>query len=203
MEKINSVLSNVLVVGLVGVLIGGIAGYSLGASRLGAPRSGMHMMSGGGMMRDGEMRGASDQHFIIQMIPHHEGAIEMAKLALDRSKKPEILSLAEAIIAAQQTEIDEMRSWYKAWYGGSPPEGGMGMHMRGMTGDTAALEKLSGEAFDREFLQQMIPHHEMAIMMAQMIRDSGRNEMRQLAENIISSQAREIEMMRGWLTSWY
>jgi uncharacterized protein (DUF305 family) len=203
MEKTNSILTTALTVGLLALLIGVAVGYSLGINRVGVPGMGTHMMPNGATMRDGMMAGAADQHFIIQMIPHHEGAIEMAKVALERSKRPEILTLANAIIAAQQKEIDDMRSWHKAWYGGSPPEGGMGMHMGGMTGDTTALGKLSGDAFDREFMEQMIPHHEMAIMMAQMIRDSSRDEMRQLSENIITSQASEIEMMRGWLESWY
>lgn len=199
MEKTNSLVTSTLTIGLVGLIIGLGIGYSLGINRIGVPGMGTHMMANGSMMRDGMMGGAADQHFIVQMIPHHEGAIEMAKLALERSKQPEMISLANAIIEAQQKEIDDMRSWYQAWYGGSPPEGGMGMHMDGMSGDLASLRAKTGPDFDREFIEQMIPHHEMAIMMAQMIRDSERAEMRQLAQNIIESQSREIDMMRGWL----
>ncbi len=78
------------------------------------------------------------------------------------------------------------------------------MHMEGMEGDTAVLQSVSDAEFDREFIEQMIPHHEMAIMMAQMLQAStDRNEMKELADNIITSQSREIEMMRSWLTSWY
>ena len=78
------------------------------------------------------------------------------------------------------------------------------MHMGGMEGDTNVLQNVSEAHFDREFIEQMIPHHEMAIMMAEMLRASTvRDEMKELANNIITSQSREIEMMRGWLTSWY
>lgn len=157
-------------------------------------------------MSDGSMMSQSiDQHFIVQMIPHHEGAIEMAKVALERSKRPEVLSLANGIIEAQQKEINDMSAWYQSWFGSAPPEGGMGMmHMGGMEGDTAVLASISETDFDREFLDQMIPHHEMAIMMAQMLQSTTeRGEMKTLADNIITSQAREIEMMRGWLKSWY
>jgi len=52
-----------------------------------------------------------DKHFIEQMIPYHEGAIEMAKLAQERSQRPEILTLAEAIIKSQSQEIAQMRFW--------------------------------------------------------------------------------------------
>lgn len=203
MEKTNTLVTSTLTIGLVALIVGLGIGYAIGSNRIGVPGMGSHMMSNGAMMRDGTM-GSADQHFIVQMIPHHEGAIEMAEVALERSKRPEIRSLAEDIIAAQTAEINDMRAWYEAWYGEAPPQGGMpGMHMGGMTGDTALLATISGDAFDREFMEQMIPHHEMAIMMAQMIRNSERAEMRELAENIISSQAREIGMMRGWLASWY
>ena len=78
-----------------------------------------------------------------------------------------------------------------------------GMMMEGMTGDTSELAAVSSADFDREFIEQMIPHHEMAIMMAGMLQASTeRAEMKQLADNIIASQSREIEMMRSWLTAW-
>ena len=157
------------------------------------------------MMPSGMTMGQNiDQHFIVQMIPHHEGAIAMAKIALTRSKRPEVLSLANGIIEAQQREIDDMREWYESWFGSTPPEGETGMiHMGGMEGDITVLASISDAEFDREFVKQMIPHHEMAIMMAQMLQSAtSRSEMKTLADNIITSQSREIEMMRSWLTGW-
>lgn len=78
------------------------------------------------------------------------------------------------------------------------------MHMGGMTGDPDVLKSVSAADFDREFINEMIPHHEMAVTMAQMLAaGTERGEMRQLASNIITSQSNEIEMMRGWLKSWY
>lgn len=203
MEKTNTVLVTILTVGLLAILIGTAVGYSLGINRIGVPGVGTHMMANGATMRDGMMGGNADQHFIEQMIPHHQGAINMAKVALEKSKRPDILKLANDIIAAQTKEINDMTAWYQAWYGANVPEGGMGMHMGGMIGDLSVLRTKSGDEFDKEFLAQMIPHHEMAIMMAQMIRGSDRAEMRQLAENIRTSQASEIGMMRGWLYSWF
>ena len=190
---------NVVVVGVVALIVGLGLGYMMWGNS-GAIQTGSHMMQDGSMMSQN-----IDQHFIVQMIPHHEGAIEMAKIALERSKRPEMLSLANAIVEAQQKEIDDMRSWYQSWFGSTLPEGAMGMvHMGGMEGNTAVLTGVSAAEFDREFIEQMIPHHEMAIMMAQMLQAStDRAEMKQLAENIITSQSQEIDMMRGWLKSWY
>ncbi|MSU73547.1 DUF305 domain-containing protein [Candidatus Kaiserbacteria bacterium] len=162
-------------------------------------------MGGGHMMPNGSMMGQNiDQHFIVEMIPHHEGAIAMAKIALERSKRPEMLSLAQGIIEAQEKEIADMRGWYQSWYGSTAPAGGMGMQMGGMTGEPDVLKSVSDAEFDREFIKEMIPHHEMAVMMGQMLQASTeRSEMKQLAENIITSQSNEIETMRGWLRLWY
>lgn len=193
---------NTLTLGIVMLAIGLGVGYLFAASDNGG-HAGEHMMEDGSMMSQNV-----DQHFIVQMIPHHEGAIKMAKIALERSKRSEILSLSNGIIEAQQKEIADMTAWYQSWFNTALPQGGMGggmgMHMDGMAGDTSALEAVSAEEFDREFIRQMIPHHEMAVMMASMLQaTTGRPEMKTLADQIITSQSREIAMMRSWLTSWY
>src|SRR5574343_260914 len=64
-----------------------------------------------------------DKHFIEQMIPHHEGAIAMANLALQKAKRPEIKALAQAIVGAQESENQQMKSWYKDWFGKNVPKG--------------------------------------------------------------------------------
>jgi uncharacterized protein (DUF305 family) len=191
---------NTRIVGAVMLLVGLGIGYMF---------TGIENRRGGHMMSDGtEMQQNIDSHFIAQMIPHHEGAIAMAKVALERSKRPEIISLAGGIIEAQEREITDMKSWYQDWFGSAPPQGGIGsghsMHMDGMEGDTNVLRNISAAEFDREFIDQMIPHHEMAVMMASMLGSTtDRNEMRTLADSIITSQSREIEMMRSWRANWY
>jgi len=56
-----------------------------------------------------------DKTFISEMIMHHQGAIDMAKLAQQDAKHDEIKSLANNIIAAQTKEIMGMQGWQKAW----------------------------------------------------------------------------------------
>lgn len=58
-----------------------------------------------------------DLRFIDAMIPHHEGAVTMAKEVLGKTKRSEIKQMAEAILTSQQAEIDQMKAWRNAWYG--------------------------------------------------------------------------------------
>ncbi len=149
-----------------------------------------------------------DKHFIEEMIPHHEGAIKMAELALQRSTREDVLTLSRDIIEAQTKEIIDMRAWYREWFGADVPEdssmmgmghGAMG-HMQGMEGDLEALSVAPD--FDSEFLSQMIVHHEMAVMMARMLASgTERDQMKTLADSIITSQNREILMMGSWLAA--
>ena len=57
-----------------------------------------------------------DLRFIDAMIPHHEGALVMAKDALSKTKRPEIEKLAQDILSSQQQEIEQMKQWRKDWY---------------------------------------------------------------------------------------
>jgi uncharacterized protein (DUF305 family) len=57
------------------------------------------------------MTGDADRDFVGMMIPHHQGAIDMAKFELAHGKDPAILKLARAIVVAQDKEIAEMRAW--------------------------------------------------------------------------------------------
>ncbi|MBD2188458.1 DUF305 domain-containing protein [Pseudanabaena mucicola] len=176
-------------------------------------------MSNHMMMTTGE---AADRHFIEMMIPHHDGAVKMADLALKRSKNTDVLKLATAIKRDQNLEIMQMRDWYKQWYKADVPDmasrpmkpsthmmsmgnmtgmpsnrmGKMGMNM--MATDLKKLETAKDSDFDKEFLAEMIPHHKMALMMSNMIVDSDRPEMRKLAQNILRSQSQEIDQMRVW-----
>jgi len=175
-------------------------------------------MGGSYNNRSGGMMGSSvtsniDQHFIEQMIPHHDDAILMAKISLIKAEHPEIKTLAENIKRTQSEENAKMREWYKLWYDADVPENslspgrGMGgsMMMRGgMMGDATDMDALeNAKPFDKEFIEQMIPHHQMAVMMASMLLQStNRPEMKELAQNIILAQTKEINEMRQWYKDW-
>ena len=90
---------------------------------------------------------ANDQMFAQMMIPHHEQAIEMSKLALAISKDSEVLQLAEQIKSAQGPEIEQMTSW------GASGSDHAGHAMGGMLSDSEMekLTKATGSEFDRFF----------------------------------------------------
>ncbi len=159
--------------------------------------------------------GWSDQRFIVMMIPHHEGAIAMADLALIHARRPEIKALAQGIKASQTRENAHMRRWYRQWYGQAVPpwptasswgwQGGMGMGMgKGMHGGTNLAALSAAKDFDRAFIEQMIPHHQMGVMMASMAQvHSQHPELRQLQQAMVRVQSDEIQQMEKWYRQWY
>ncbi|MBD1859659.1 DUF305 domain-containing protein [Leptolyngbya sp. FACHB-1624] len=167
--------------------------------------------------------GQVDRHFIERMIPHHEEAVEMAQLASSRAKHSEIKRLAASIIQDQTREINQMRTWYKAWYGTNVPavssgmgrmgnrsgmmgnhSDRMGMHQSGMSMEMDLQALKNAPDFDREFIRQMVPHHQMAVHMAQMLLNrTNRPDMRNLAQSMIKSQTAEITQMQQWNQAWY
>jgi uncharacterized protein (DUF305 family) len=148
------------------------------------------------------------------MILHHTGAVDMAKEAQQKSQRPEIKQLADNIIKAQEKEIQQMQQWRKAWY---PQAGDKPMayhaqmnHMMEMSSEQMQSMMMSTDLgasdaeFDLRFINAMIPHHEGALTMAQdVLSKSKRPEMKQLAQDILTSQQKEIDQMKQWRQAWY
>jgi len=142
--------------------------------------------------------GAIDRAFVADMTPHHESAVEMAEIALERGQSDFVKTLAGAIIAAQKAEIETMQR-VDADLAKTAEIGDLGVpdHMKGMEQDIAELR--DAKDFDRAFVDMMIPHHEGAIEMAGVEIAKGDNaELKELARSIVSAQKREIAEMTSF-----
>ncbi|MER5202357.1 DUF305 domain-containing protein [Streptomyces sp. NPDC002825] len=140
----------------------------------------------------------ADVMFAQMMIPHHEQALEMAKLADGRAEDSEVKKLVTAIEQAQDPEIQKMKAWLKGW--GKPESAGHGGHgMGGMMSDQDMkdLAATKGEAFDRKFAELMIAHHEGAVAMAKDEQQSGSNATaKKLADDVVRTQSAEVAQLK-------
>ena len=161
---------------------------------------------------------ASDVMFAQMMIPHHEQALEMSLIALERSTNEDVGELAQRIYDGQGPEIKQMQTWVEngSSMGGMShemPDGTMmpndmmggdmmdSSTMAGMASEEqlAGLVSLDSPEFDILFLQLMIEHHKGALAMVQMIDNSTNPEAVALAQEISSTQNAEIDEMTALL----
>jgi uncharacterized protein (DUF305 family) len=154
------------------------------------------------LMENGEY---SDERFVDAMAHHHQGAMDMARVALVNAEHPEIRQLAENVVSSQEAEIEELRSIKEEQF--SDPEvpkemSSEEMQMMGTMQDPGEVE--NQEPFDRVFIDAMIPHHELAIEMAEVASEETDNSrIRDLTRRIIEAQEGEIEQMTAWREEWY
>jgi len=144
----------------------------------------------------------ADVDFAMNMIAHHQQAIAMADLLLEKEGVDErVVNLAIAIKEAQGPEISLMTAWLEGWGGNSMP--GMD-HGDGMMSDDdmTALENAGGVEASGLFLEQMIEHHQGAIDMAEQEVTAGENpDAVALAQKIIDDQTAEITTMQELLAA--
>ncbi|MFI8370564.1 DUF305 domain-containing protein [Streptomyces sp. NPDC085466] len=139
----------------------------------------------------------ADVMFAQMMIPHHEQALEMAKLADGRAADAGIKEIVAAVEKAQDPEIQKMKAWLKGW--GRPESARAGHSMAGMMSeqDMKRLAGARGEDFDRAFAELMIAHHEGAVTMARDEQRNGANaEAKALAGEVVRAQTAEITELR-------
>jgi uncharacterized protein (DUF305 family) len=136
--------------------------------------------------------------YLTQMVAHHEEAVAAAT-ELQRSDRPQLRELGRSIVASQTAQIDQMTAWLAEWYPGRSTDVNYQPMMRDLTG-------LFGDRLDRVFLQDMIPHHMMAVMMSQQLLMRGvadHEEVGGLAETIRDEQHAEIFWMQRRLSAWF
>jgi uncharacterized protein (DUF305 family) len=163
-------------------------------------------MGSGGMARQMIMEKGkySDKAFIDAMVPHHQGAIAMAEVALKNAEHEEIIQLSRNIISSQQAEIEELKSIKREEFGTSNMPMEMSPEQMQAIDMMNPQELGNREPFDKAFIDAMIPHHQSAIYMSQVAQEESKIPViKQLAEDIVDAQKREIEQMKQWRKQWY
>jgi uncharacterized protein (DUF305 family) len=160
---------------------------------------GMVAMSRQMVMPGGEY---SDAAFVDSMVPHHEGAVEMAEVGLENAEHEEIRQLSQNIIDSQRAEIEMFGRIREGLDGPSMKMSEANMAMMGMMEDPQQLA--SEDPFDKAFIDKMIPHHQSAIAMAEVaLKKSEDPEIREIAGDIVEAQKKEIARMEAWRQDWF
>lgn len=141
--------------------------------------------------------------FLSAMVPHHTSAVDMAKVAQQEAQSDFVKGLANDIVSSQTAEIEQMGSIHERLFK-APLEPDMGGHMAlGLSAEEAGMGHMGGadmirgkQPFDRLFVEQMIPHHQGAIRMAEAVQGKTRDPaLKKLAKDIVTAQRREMKEM--------
>jgi uncharacterized protein (DUF305 family) len=154
------------------------------------------------------------------MSDHHQMALDMANDCLANVEDSALLTLCNDIIEAQSAEIAQMQAWLLDWYNveyttvsmlsteaedthaGHTMDNMPASDPAMMMGMMAGLNRLEGRAYEIAWVESMIDHHDDALHMAERILEQVEHEeLRALAEQIISDQSAEIEVMEAMLVT--
>lgn len=144
-----------------------------------------------------------DEDFLLQMIPHHLAAIEMARHEINNGNNFEMVQLAKSILTEQQIEVQQMFSWIKQLktvdknfipqYAEVINQTMLKM-MKGLPETQTLLD------IDHAFASTMLPHHQAAIDMTRVILKYGEDlQIKAFAKMLISSEQLEIQQMSIYL----
>lgn len=156
-------------------------------------------MAGGAradMMSRG-MMATDEREYLVEMVAHHDEAVTAAT-ELSRSDRSEVRELGQAIVTSQTAQIAQMGSWLEQWHDYTGPAAYQPM-MRDLSG-------LTGDELDRTFLEDMVMHHWMAVMMSRHLltgSDDLHPEVADLARDIVREQTAEVRQMTRWLADWF
>jgi uncharacterized protein (DUF305 family) len=151
------------------------------------------------------LKGAEfEMSFLQQMIQHHRGGVEMAKLVADHTQRAELRQFADKMIAMQGTRDRADDEWLTDWYKTSPKEVAnekadkeMKMHMSMLTGKKDA-------DFDKAFLQMMPMHHHAAVEMSEQAeKKTTHPELKEFAAKMAKDEQNEIQQMKNWAQAWF
>ena len=157
-------------------------------------------------MHQMEMTGNVDNDFAMMMKSHHQGAVDMAQAELESGKDEELKKMAQKIIDAQKSEINELQSFLdnhknpeKNYDPAKKDEEFSKVMDQNMTMMMDMPEMDQSSSTDKHFVQMMIPHHESAVKMAEGFIQFGKDPgLIAMGKKIIQDQKMEIEQFKKW-----
>ena len=183
----------------------------LGACGSDDEKGGEQESRGGDQAAAGADVRTKERAFLEAMTPHHESAVAMTEVAAERAESPEIKKIATGIAESQEPEIKQMQDIHQRLFGsplvpnpGAHEDLGLSPEEAGAGHDDAAAKLETANPFDRAFVDEMVPHHEGAIRMAEAVLAVTQDaELKELAQGIVDTQKREIEEMNSFRTAEY
>lgn len=144
--------------------------------------------------------------FVLEMMPHHQGAIDMAKAIIRYGTNEDVKKIAQNIVTSQEAEMPVMQQ-LKTEFEKEPPSSKEDSENYIKTYDeikTNMFKEMESvpltDSADQTFLRQMIYHHEGAIAMAKNILSYTQNpQLKKMAESIVTSQSQEVNEMKDLL----
>lgn len=198
-----------------------------GCDQAGTPAAAMDSMDHGSMDNGDATPGMEmqqvefDQMYIDMMLPHHGSIVALAQVAMPLLEDPRLQEIAQTIIDTQTAEQAELEALRAEWYGSPEPapmdDAMMSMMMEAMPGMGTAEEQMqimdaqwqvqtfcAAENYDLAFIDQTIPHHQMAIDASEIaLGQAVHPEIAAIAQEVIDAQQAEIdelETIRAELT---
>jgi uncharacterized protein (DUF305 family) len=156
-------------------------------------------------MNNAKMNGDFDYDFANLMIMHHQMAIDMSRVEIEKGSDQAIVGMANGIIVAQEIEIREMQQFIKN-YKVPMTNNQTSNSFKIATEMKSMMDKMNTvkmtDNIDKDYVAMMIPHHESAIAMAKMQLQFGtQNVIVDLSKNIIEDQNYEIDEFKKWQTN--
>jgi uncharacterized protein (DUF305 family) len=144
-----------------------------------------------------------DLQFIDTMTKHHQTAVMMSDIAVQKASTAKVKEFARKVAADQKKEIDRLGEWRRLWYPNAPDSSSMQLPgASSMNMDMSHMQTTSGHAFDMMFVDMMIPHHKGAIEMSRdALQKAQHQELKDFARETIAKQGKEIAELEAWKKS--
>lgn len=144
-----------------------------------------------------------DLQFIDTMTKHHQMAVTMSDMAVQKASDAKVKEFGRKGAADQKKDIDRLSAWRGQWYPNSGDSASMQLPgASSMNMDMSHMQNTSGHAFDMMFVDMMIPHHNGAIEMSRdAMQKAQRQELKDFAQETIAKQEKEIAELETWKKS--